>query len=151
MKKSVITKAHNLVEARKSYEALQLARKKLQEEILSNPDYQELLEQEKRLGEEYQVARDEFTSLVKTEEIDDRVEVDNGYISVSPKRDVVISDEDKLEKYLVSTGQDLNQFVKKSWKNTDVKKFVLEHHALGEDVEGTDVVNDISISVNYAK
>jgi len=142
---------HDLVEMRKDYESTQMARKVLLEELKKNSNYKELEALEKKNEEMYQQARDRFVEFVKAENIEDRVEGDNGYVSVSKTRKLNIVDETKLESYFDKNKIDKSPFVKMAWKQTELKKFVFEQDGLGEEVDGVVIEPDISIAVNIAK
>lgn len=147
------THARSLITLKGNFDGVKKERMELQEKLLADPKFKELLEKEKELEAEYAEERSRMENLILAQEDREKVEVDEGFIGVRPNYKVEISDGKKLQAYLkrkegVAASE---QFMERKWKMTKLKQYVIDQLGLGGNVSGVEVEEGVTISVNPKK
>lgn len=143
--------AEVLIGLKDEADTLRKARQELEAKLLEDSAYKELKEKEKQADTEYAEARAKFTEVVKAEGIDEKIDTNEGSVSVLKKRNIKIVDSQKLEGFIVKSGVELDKISTRLFDKKLLKAFVEEKEGLGEDVDGVELENDISIRITKAQ
>ena len=135
-----------LVRAKANAEAITVARKKLQEELLNNKEYKALNDAETVAMNEYEQLRSEVIAQGKKNNTNGTIEVDSGKVAFSYTRSFSLEDEAEFVKYC-KQKKVYDKLYKHSLSAKDFKSYMSEKDNTGQEVPWVVCNDDISIKV----